>query len=155
MFPVFASLLLILKSVSRCLCPIVKQPWTVSREFVKQETKIADLTDSFHGVRHSVYLGIQEKQISVSFFLATIFGRIMLYRANSLSEFRIVLSQIGSKDSAANSPYIMPEWIRRITSGAKPNHSVQRLSRLPESRLCVGLRIFFRVFTASHGSILA
>jgi len=125
MFPVFAPLLMILKSVSQCVCHIMEQPQNVCREFVKQETQITGLPNSLHGVRHSVYPGFQEKQISVSFFFATIFGRLVLYHTTSLSEFRLAQSQIDPMDSAANSPYILLEWIRHISPGAKRNRALK------------------------------
>jgi len=119
MFPVFATLLMILKSVSRCHCHIVKQPQNVCREFAKQETYPVDSPGRFSGIRYSVYLGFKEKQISVSFFFTAIFDKILAYHANRLFEFRLVQSQIATKGPVANSPYFLLELIRNIPAGVK------------------------------------
>ena len=159
MFPVFAPLLMILKSVSRCLCHIVNQPHHVCHRFVKQETQMTDFPDSFNGVRHSVYLGFNEKQISVSFFFATIFGLMMLYVATNLSEFRLMQSRIDPNDFAANSPYTLLELIRHIPTGAKrrPLGTYPMAENLFFKSVfsLVGLRIFFYVLTASCVTRLA
>jgi len=119
MFPVFTTLLIILKSVSQCLSRIVIQHRKVCWEFVKQETQITDLPDSLNGVQHSVYLGFNEEQNFVSFFFVTNFSRTMLYHIHSLSEIRLVQSLIGPKHYTANSPYFLLELIRHIPAGAQ------------------------------------
>jgi len=159
MFPVFASLLMILKSVSRCFCHIEKQPCTTSPECGQQETHFADFPDCVNGVRHSVYLGIKEKQISVSFFFTTIFTWLMLDDTTRLYEFRLVKSEIRPKEFRANSPYILFELIRHIPMGAQ-GHPMRTFpcaeihffkSVFPMD----GLRIYDCVLTMFSGSIPA
>ena len=119
MFPVFVTLWMILKGVSRCHCHIEKQPRNICREFMKLETEFSDFLVSFNGVRYSVYLEFKEELISVSFYHASIFGRMVLYHTSFLPEFRLVQSQIDTEDFAANSPYFLLELIRPIPAGAK------------------------------------
>jgi len=86
---------------------------------VKQETVIAGFPNCFNGVRYSVYLGLKEQLFSVYFFFTTIFDRLIPYHANSLSEFRLILSQIDAKDFMVNSPYCLLELIRHIFPNTK------------------------------------
>ena len=159
MFPVFATLLMILKSVLRCHCHIAKQPREVCREFGKQETRNADFPVGLNGVRHSVYPGFKDKPFFVSSFFAMFFDRMMLFHDIVLSEFRLLQSQIDPKNFAANSPYILFELIRLIPTGAKrhPQGVYSCAANLFFQSVVPldGLRLFFCVHTESPGNILA
>ena len=119
MFPVFAILQMILKSVSRCHCRVVKRPGKDRRGFANQKVKTAEFPDGSNGVRHSVYPGFKDHCVPVSFFLAPIFGRVVLRHTIRRLEFRLFQSQIVPRNFAANSPCLLLESIRHIPTGAK------------------------------------
>ena len=119
MFPVFAILQMILRSVSRCHYRLVKRPWDVCQWFANQKVKTAEFPDGSNGVRHSVYPGFKDHCVPLSFFLATIFGRVVLRHTIRRLEFRLFQSQIVPRNFAANSPCLLLESIRHIPTGAK------------------------------------